>query len=67
MKATLEYDLDIDEDQFRSAIHGMQYYCALVELSRQLRLAMKNDVPHAEHFSDLFWNTLNDEGVILHD
>lgn len=67
MKAILKFDLDTDQDEYLAAINAMRYYSALVELSRQLRMAMKNDVPHAEHFHDLFWDTLNNEGVILHD
>lgn len=41
MKATLEFDLSTEESNFKEAINGTTYLCALMELDGQLRSYLK--------------------------
>lgn len=67
MKAILKYDMDGDEERFHHAINGERYFFALHTLEERLRRHMKNDVPNAETFYDLFVDILSEYGVNLHD
>jgi hypothetical protein len=41
MKATLEFDLSTEESNFKEAINGTTYLCALTELDERLRGYLK--------------------------
>ena len=43
MKATLEFNLPEDDENFRLAIDGVHHYSALINIQQDVRAILKND------------------------
>jgi len=67
MKAKLIFNLPDDQYEYDCAVQGRKFKDALEALSSAFRNEMKYTGTHdAEHFMDIFWETLNDHDVRLH-
>jgi hypothetical protein len=67
MKAKLIFNLPDDQYDYDCAVNGAKYKHALEALSTAFRNEMKSKyVENAEHFMDIFWETLNEQDVRLH-
>lgn len=64
MKAILEFDLPEDEDRFKLATRGLDYFSALLDIKNELRNHTKYD-KEAEKCLDTIEEILYD--VILND
>lgn len=66
MVITIEYELPEDEEDYKAAIFGPQMHRALKKLEKRIREEMKyKHVNSAEHYMEMFYEVLNEEGINL--
>jgi hypothetical protein len=67
VKATLEFSLPDERDEFHHACKARDYYAALCAVSNELRSKIKytDEVGSWEAARELFFEVLRDEGVEL--
>lgn len=66
MRITVEFDLPQEESDYEVFYNGQRYYNALVALEEKLRSEMKlKCVENAEHFMEMFYDVIHEEGVRL--
>ncbi len=52
-KATLEFDLPEEEEEFNHAVHCMDYYVTLSDLAESLRQKVKHDAPSPKDWDEV--------------
>lgn len=66
MIVTIEYELPDDEEEYKAAVFGLSMHRALKRIEKFLRDEMKYGMQNSsEHYVEMFYDILNDEGVNL--